>query len=363
MYKSATLMTIGLIAAWGSAALAEGPAGPGRTPPKELLDRGFNYLDANGDGQIDRTEFQQRMPQVARRIMARHGQGRAGRGPQAGRRMGPPHGQRGRRGRGMGRGMMGFGPGDRSCMSQRGFGRRGLGPLAMEGDSMGRGPMKRGLRGGRGMGAGREGCRSRGSWGKGHHRRGRGGSAMAFAGPLDRMIDAKIEGALRGSAPQAGRRGRGHGRMGRRPGPPPHRGGPAAKGQAPYDGDGCPLAMPAPPAGPRTEGSRGRGRGEGRQQRPPRGGRHRAGRESARPPLMGALDLNGDNKIDKKEVSQAIQALKKLDTDENGVLDLHELTRIPAPGGRGGDLDRPGRGRRPRSSEPAGRGARTPPKG
>ena len=82
-----------------------------------------------------------------------------------------------------------------------------------------------------------------------------------------------------------------------------------------------------------------------------------------RPPLLGALDLDGDRRIDKEEISKAVQALEKLDVNGDGALDLDELMQMPAPGARGKALDRPGKGRGRQGRGPAGRTPRKAPTG
>jgi len=56
------------------------------------------------------------------------------------------------------------------------------------------------------------------------------------------------------------------------------------------------------------------------------------------PPLMRALDANGDGTIDEQEIANASAALKKLDKNGDGKLTPDELR--PPPGAFGG----PGRG-------------------
>jgi hypothetical protein len=69
-------------------------------------------------------------------------------------------------------------------------------------------------------------------------------------------------------------------------------------------------------------------------------------------PLMIALDADRDGELSAEEISQAVAALKKLDRNEDGVIDREELRprppfgegreRGPRPGGeRPGDADRP----------------------
>ncbi|MBN1341247.1 MAG: EF-hand domain-containing protein [Phycisphaerae bacterium] len=91
------LLTGGILACSATRAAAEAPTVAPPAAPQELLDRAFKHLDANGDGQIDRTEFQQRMPQIAGRIRQSAGQPprMPGRGPHdfSSRRPGSPTGR------------------------------------------------------------------------------------------------------------------------------------------------------------------------------------------------------------------------------------------------------------------------------
>ena len=75
-----------------------------------------------------------------------------------------------------------------------------------------------------------------------------------------------------------------------------------------------------PPDGQRPRGPRPEGQGDG--QKPPV------------PPLIAALDANRDGVIDEKEIANASEALKKLDTDGDGKLQMEEL-RPPRPEGDG----------------------------
>jgi Ca2+-binding EF-hand superfamily protein len=89
------------------------------------------------------------------------------------------------------------------------------------------------------------------------------------------------------------------------------------------------------PTGNEPQGNRGRGEGGGR----PDGGR--AGGD----PIVAALDVNGDGKIDKAELREAAAALRKLDTNKDSQITADELR---GPGGqrRGGEGGGP-RGERP----------------
>jgi hypothetical protein len=66
---------------------------------------------------------------------------------------------------------------------------------------------------------------------------------------------------------------------------------------------------------------------------PPRGGG--PGREGRHPPLIAALDANGDGVIDAQEIASASAALKKLDINADGKLTAEEYHPAP-PGGQGG---------------------------
>lgn len=73
------LLSLGLCAAaWGQGPRQEGlqpaPGGPRHpVPPSEgvppLVDRLFDALDANGDGMVDRSEFETRVGQISRRLL------------------------------------------------------------------------------------------------------------------------------------------------------------------------------------------------------------------------------------------------------------------------------------------------------
>ncbi|MSU58604.1 MAG: hypothetical protein EXS35_10580 [Pedosphaera sp.] len=79
------------------------------------------------------------------------------------------------------------------------------------------------------------------------------------------------------------------------------------------------------PAGPRDgapqDGQRPRG------QRPD--GQGPDGQKPPVPPLIGALDANGDGVIDEKEIANASAALKKLDKNGDGKLTMEELRPRP----------------------------------
>jgi len=77
------------------------------------------------------------------------------------------------------------------------------------------------------------------------------------------------------------------------------------------------------------------------------------------PPLMLALDENGDGTIDEQEIANASAALKKLDTNGDGKLTLDELRPPrpphgePAPGRQG--IRRP-----PHAQQPGSEGLEAP---
>lgn len=71
------LLTISLFV-FGTATIALAQERPAPRPEKPGLDRLFRGLDANGDGKVDREEFEKAFPEVMARM-------REGRGPEAGR--------------------------------------------------------------------------------------------------------------------------------------------------------------------------------------------------------------------------------------------------------------------------------------
>ena len=80
----------------------------------------------------------------------------------------------------------------------------------------------------------------------------------------------------------------------------------------------------------------GGGRG-GQGQGGPSGGGQRGGQRGGQPPvspLMTALDVDKDGKLSAEEIAGAAAALKTLDKNSDGVLDVSEMA--PARGGRGG---------------------------
>jgi len=346
----------GLISGWSTIALAEGPprrGGPGPREGDRLLEKAFRHLDANGDGRIDRTEFRQKMPQLVQEVVGRFRRGH--RGPE-GRR--GPHGDRGPRGR-WGRevrkslGDIGFCP----RRGPRGGGREAMGP---------RGKSHRGFGPGRGLwGGGREAMGSRG--------KGQGAHAKAFMGRLEQIIDAKVKQAVRRAMAEV--RGHAWHRFGKGgpPGPPPggdddsarprHGRGRMGPPSCPASGQPKSLGDLDPPSrgrgGPKARRGRGgppgRGLGEGRQGfgrgRPP-GGQTRPGRV-----LLDALDMNGDGKIDQREIGMAVRSLKQLDRNRDGALDLRDLMGSSAP-----DPDAAPAPRRPRDeSKPKAKPSRRRP--
>lgn len=288
-----------IVGALSGSAWAEDPGDvPGRGERgnrQELLDRAFKHLDANADGRIDRTEFQQQMPELARRIAGHLRQGHPWRASRAegfpGRRGGPRGEGFFGRGRGPGRGWGAF-------VGRRG-GPSGTGPFAYGG----------------GFG--------RGGWGR-----------MAGAlGWLERIIDLKVNQAVRRAMVQT-----------------------QVHGKEPF-GPGKGVMGPGPeqrgPKGPAMAGPRfGR---FGWRPHGPLGGPGVAGPGPGGPGgvlgrpglvLIRALDANGDGKIDQNEIARAGQALKDLDRNKDGVLDITDMGDS-ARGPHGDKPDRPRRAGQP----------------
>ena len=102
-------------------------------------------------------------------------------------------------------------------------------------------------------------------------------------------------------------------------------------------------------------------------QRPP-GGPEGDGPRRPVPPLLAALDANGDGVIDADEIANAPAALRKLDKNGDGKLTLDEL-RPPRPGGPGGpggegvDQPRPGQRQPGDGGNPPSRPQRPRPQG
>ena len=329
MFRGISLLIVGVLSVpvW-AAPPGHGPGRRDRGNRQELLDRGFKHLDANGDGQIDRTEFRQNMPQLVQDVVGRFRRGH--RGPE-GRR--GPHGDRGPRGR-WGRGK-GKSLGDSWFCPRRGPRRGGceaMGPWGKGHSEFGpgRGP----------WGGGREAMGSRG--------KGQGAHAKAFMGRLEQIIDAKVKQAVRQAMPEGRHHARHRFGKGGPPGPPPGGDDDSARprrGRGRMGPPSCPasgqpksLGDLDPPSrgreGPKARRGRGgppgRGLGEGRQGfgrgRPP-GGQTRPGRV-----LLDALDMNGDGKIDPREIGMAVRSLKQLDRNHDGVLDLKDLMVSDTPG-------------------------------
>jgi hypothetical protein len=114
-----------------------------------------------------------------------------------------------------------------------------------------------------------------------------------------------------------------------------------------------------PGRGPRPGGGDQQGPGagdQGRQGPPPgEGGLRKNGGEDGPPPpppIVGALDANHDGVIDEQEIANAPAALKKLDKNGDGKLNLDEL-RPPRRRGEGGPEGRgPGQDRQGARQEP-----------
>jgi EF hand len=82
--------------------------------------------------------------------------------------------------------------------------------------------------------------------------------------------------------------------------------------------------------------------------RPPGG----PGGPRMKPPIMAALDADGDGTISAKEIENASAALKALDKNGDGQLTAEEIRPLPPEGGGPGG-DRP-KGDRPRGDRPQG---------
>lgn len=111
--------------------------------------------------------------------------------------------------------------------------------------------------------------------------------------------------------------------------------------------------------GPRDGGPRDRGPdGERGGRRFAQDGRRGGGpMRDMLPPLLRALDADGDREISADEIANATAALKTLDADENGKLTLDELRpQFAGRGPRDGEFGRPGEGRRERFRDGFGRG-------
>jgi len=109
--------------------------------------------------------------------------------------------------------------------------------------------------------------------------------------------------------------------------------GPPRRGTRPPPGEG------GGPGGP--GGERGPGGGPG------------GGGQRFMPPIMTALDANGDGVIDEKEIENATAALKKLDKNGDGKLSREEYMGM-RPGGPGGPGGQGGPGMRGQGRGPGG---------
>lgn len=99
------------------------------------------------------------------------------------------------------------------------------------------------------------------------------------------------------------------------------------------------LVFAQSPGGPPAGGPGGPG-GEGG-----RGGRGGGGRRQPLPPLLQALDVNGDKVLDASEIAGAAASLKTLDLNADGDLSLEEYLpsrpEMEGPGGEGAGMGRP----------------------
>jgi hypothetical protein len=319
MRAGALFSALALVVLWAPAALAKGPPTSGPADRKEVLDKAFKFLDANGDGKIDRAEFDRQMPQLFQRFIAERWRG-AARGPE--HRYGPDWQGPGRHGMGVERwhrGPWAWGgerPSERPC-----------GPCWQ-------------VPGWRGMDKER-GHRAPWAWdGERPFERpcgpcwqGPGWRGMGMERWLDRMIDEKVDRAVSRAFHRMGKEGsrfappgpvgfqRGPGRPGCPLGPPPPPPPPPAR-PAPETRSPSPEAKP--PAGPPAD------------VRPPRPRVERRFGPAAGPPelpfglgrfLIEALDVNKDGKIDEKEIAEAANSLRKLDRNGNGVLDPRDAAQ------------------------------------
>jgi hypothetical protein len=130
-------------------------------------------------------------------------------------------------------------------------------------------------------------------------------------------------------------------------------GGPPQPGNRPPRGEGGGPGGPGGPGG--FGGERGGPGGPGGQRGGPGGG------QRFTPPIIAALDANGDGVIDEKEIANASAALKKLDKDGDGKLSREEYMGV-RPGGFGGPGGPGGQGG-PGMRGPGGEGRRGGPGG
>lgn len=82
-----------------------------------------------------------------------------------------------------------------------------------------------------------------------------------------------------------------------------------------------------------------RGQGQGRPEQhggQQGGGPGGDGQRPPVPPIIAALDANGDGVIDEVEINQASASLRKLDKNGDGKLTLDEIRPARPPGGQGG---------------------------
>ncbi len=112
----------------------------------------------------------------------------------------------------------------------------------------------------------------------------------------------------------------------------------------------------APPRGPRDGAGERPERGGPQGERPDRGPGGPGGDRQRRPmpPIIGALDANGDGVIDEQEIANASAALRKLDKNGDGKLTMEEMMPPRSSGFAGGPEGGPNGQRGPRDGGPDG---------